>query len=798
MYEPLFGRENESEALQRLLSCDGAGLLTITGPGGMGKTTLALALAQRTRADFEHGAVVVPLTAARDSQMVVTAVAQALGLQSSAGSTEWKQVEDYLRERRLLLVLDNFEQVLQAATLVGALLLEAPRVKILVTSRVRLHLKAEQEFVLGPLQLPVLPLVGKAPQEVASVQLFVQRARAHQPQFTLDESNAQAVAALCVRLDGWPLAIELAAARIKIMTPQQMLQRLQNRLGLLAGGPVDQPERQRTLRGTLDWSHELLSLEERELFARLSVFNGGAELDAIEAVCAGAVPDVLQALQALVDHSLLRQQEDGRFVLLETIREYAAERLQASDHKAQCQLAHALYFLALAEQAERHQAGPHERLWFARVDRELDNVRAALSWSVQHHRGDLALRTAGALGYYSMVHGLAHESLGWIESALRGCTDERDEPHAKAMSWAGMLAVHLSDLPRARDFSAEAWRRYQALDDQSGMARTSIDLGWMHMWHDANYEAARRSMTDGLVLARAAREIVQEARGLVALGSITVEAGDFSGGLALLEQGLALTRVIGDESRIAIALANLGHMYGLQGLLQDGCRFTEEALAIQRERANRNGIAICLGNLGEFKRRLGDLDAATALLREGALLSLDLGASRSAVLSMENLALVCLELGDPLAAAKLYGAAQSTRERYQISVMTVDLDENKSMARERLGEPAYGGAFAEGELWSMKELTSFIERLRVATQTAQETPRTDKKIGTAAVTDRELEVLRLVVLGLSDKEVAQRLSISSTTVSKHVANLLGKSASRNRLALAMWAFEQGLAQRSGP
>ncbi len=401
---PLLGREREVEQVCAQLRREGVRLLTLTGPGGTGKTRLALQGAADLLDDYKDGVFFVALAPLSDPTLVVSTIAQALGVKESGGRSVLQCLQDYLREKTLLLALDNFEQVAAAAPQVAGLLADAPRLNILVTSRIPLHLRGEHEFAVPPLALPDfkhLPALAALTQ-YAAVELFIERAQAVRPDFAVNNDNAPAVAEICVRLDGLPLAIELAAARVKLLSPQAMLVRLEEPLKLLTGGARDLSARQQTLRGAIAWSYDLLDENEKRLFRRLAVFVGGCTLEAAEAVCHGGVDlraDVFDGIASLVDKSLLRQEEapDGepRFFMLETIREYAQERLTESGEELQNR--HAEFFLNFAEQAEIEIHGFQQLKWLDRLEVEHDNLRAALGWLTHNSKAQLGLRLAGAL-----------------------------------------------------------------------------------------------------------------------------------------------------------------------------------------------------------------------------------------------------------------------------------------------------------------------------------------------------------------------------------------------------------------
>src|SRR5215216_756370 len=415
---PLVGRERELEEVLALLRRSYVRLLTFTGPGGTGKTRLGLQAAAELTDEFEDGVFFVALAAIADPTLVAPAIARTLGLTESGNQPQEELLEGYLRERQVLLVLDNFEQVLESASLLDALLSAAPGLKVLATSRTALRLYGEHEFPVPPLSLPdtgsLPPIEGLTRFE--AVRLFVDRARAIRPDFSLTEENASAVIEICSRLDGLPLAIELAAARIKLLPPQAMLSRLDNRLKLLTGGARNLPERQRTLRNAIAWSYEMLDEGEKTLFARLAVFSGGSTLEGIEAVCdpQGDLPvEALEGVSSLLDKSLLRQEEgqgaEPRLMMLETIREFASQRLEESGEAEQLRKSHADYCIALAEEAEAGLQGSEQESWLERLDPEHDNMRSALAWAMEQGMTELGLFLAGALRPFWYARGYLDE-----------------------------------------------------------------------------------------------------------------------------------------------------------------------------------------------------------------------------------------------------------------------------------------------------------------------------------------------------------------------------------------------------
>src|SRR5215217_2338175 len=433
---PLVGREREVAGVCRLLRGGGVRLLTLTGPGGMGKTRLALQVAADLVDEFEDGVFLVPLAPISDPDLVVPTVARTLDITETSGRTPEEALKDYLRNKEIVLVLDNFEQVVEAAPLVGELLSACPALKVLATSRTVLRLYGEREFTVPPLELPdpSHPQPLERLTQYEAVRLFVERAQAAKAGFSVTDENALAVAKICAHLDGLPLAIELAAVRIKLLPPQAILVRLGNRLKLLTGGARDLPERQRTLRATIEWSHELLDEGQKILFARLAVFAGGCTLEAMEAVCDAErdlpLDDPIKGASSLLDKSLLRREEgseesEPRFSMLETIREYAQERLEESEAAEEIRRLHAECYLALAEEAEPRLRGPEVVTSLGRLETEHDNMRAALSWSLKSGEAELGLRLGVALLWFWSARGYWSEGARWLEESLaKGGTAE--------------------------------------------------------------------------------------------------------------------------------------------------------------------------------------------------------------------------------------------------------------------------------------------------------------------------------------------------------------------------------------
>jgi predicted ATPase/transcriptional regulator with XRE-family HTH domain len=562
----LIGRERELTAAALLLA-GGTRLLTLTGPGGCGKTRLALAIAERVdrggvdaRA-YSNGVVFVDLSPVTDSSLVAATIAQALQVRENEGQPLAETLLAHLRDRRLLLVLDNFEQVVVAAPLLSRLLAACLSLTLLVTSRVLLRLSGEREYVVSPLPLPEPGQISdpSALAAVPAVTLFIQRAQSARQGFALTAENAATIAEICTRLDGLPLALELAAARVRILSPQALLARLNQQLPLLTGGARDLPARQRTLRNTIAWSYDLLSASEQALFRRLGVFAGGCTLAAVEAVCGERTGvDVLNGLGSLVDQSLLRNEDgpDGepRFLMLATVREFALERLGAAGEEPAARTAHAADYLGLAEAAAGELRGPSSEAWFGRLDREHDNLRAALDWQIETGEAEQAIQLAGALWYFWWARTYRREGRDRLMSAL--VLDGGSVPvRARALEGAGMLHASIGEQATAIHHLEEAVALWRRAGDRPGLNTSLNWLGNALIWSDLD----RAYSIHSEVLA-SRREMGDErgaAGSLVNLGFTFLARGDSAGAARLLEQAVSLTRHTGDGMQLTLGLTYL-------------------------------------------------------------------------------------------------------------------------------------------------------------------------------------------------------------------------------------------------
>ena len=717
------GREREVSAVCRLVRRVDVRLVTLTGAGGTGKTRLALQVAADLLNDFEDGVFFVTLAAARDPALVVSAIAQVLSVKENGNPALIENLKHYLHDRQMLLVLDNFEQVLAAGPVLTDLLAASPRLKVLVTSRALLQIYGEHEFLVPPLALPDLrhlpPL--ETLSHVTAVALFSERAQAVRADFALTAENAPAVAEICARLDGLPLAIELAAARCKLFSPQSMLARLTgvgspSSLRVLTDGARDLPARQQTLRGAMDWSYNLLDVGEKKLFARLAVFVGGCTAEAAEAVCNTGrdLPmNVLDGLTSLLYKSMLQQAEsvnsEPRFAMLETIREYALERLVASGETGLLRLYHAGYFLAMAERAAPElRAGPQQVAWLDRLEREHDNLRAALSWSLEQGEVEMTLRLSAALWRFWYWHSHLTEGGRWLAAALATTRDlpELASARAKALDGAGTLASALGNYKQAASLLEEGLalgRELGHLGKVSG-ARMLTTLGTV-MFNQADYQRANALYEESLALQRELGDEVGIAQVLNNLGTVANCQGDYEQAETCLQESLARFRKLEIKWGIAYALGNLGRAALCRGDCARANVLLEESLALCREMGDRDGVAECMARLGGVAAAQGEMERAEALYREGLTLYQEVGDRPGVAECLKELAQVAEAQAEATRAAQLFGAAEVLREAIGASLLP---DESSSYEhvvaalRARLGENAFASAWAQGRATTLE------------------------------------------------------------------------------------------------
>lgn len=758
----LIGREPEVAEICALLKQPEMRLLTLLGPGGIGKTRLAIAVATQMRSFFVGGTCFVGLAALNDPQLVVPTIARELGLKESGNRPLQEQVRAFVGEQHFLLVLDNFEQIVAAAEVLEEFLADCPRLSILVTSRAVLHLSAEQVIPVTPLSLPSLSTSDNEDiAESAAVTLFVQRARNILPSFQLTSTNARAIAEVCVRLDGLPLAIELAAARVKLLPPQALLARLSQRLQLLTGGPRSLPVRQQTLRSTIQWSYDLLGPQEQELFHLLSVFVDGWQLSAAEALCqerGQADLDVLNSLSALLDNSLIQSSEEGaeepRFLMLQTVREFGLERLTASGELEMSRVAHAHYFLALAEQAEPELHGPNQAMWVARLEHEHDNLREALEWALEGvidekaaERREIGMRLSAALKKFWMILGHYREARTFLERALAVSEGTHTALRARVLRAIASVADCQGDIDRIEVVAQQSLTLSRELEDTCGIAESLGSLA-AAAWLRGKIVEAISLHEEQVRLLRQVGEPGEVAEALFPLAEHVSTHGEYGRGQELFEEALQLFRQAGNEIWVGGTLVHsaswlwftLGDLATMRQRFQEGqalitkvgnrawsaecvwvaallalsegepvraSTLAQESLSIYQEMGDPWYSAWLLHLLGRIETQRGEIPAARTYYQQSLALNQQVGEKWMTPFNLEGLASVVATQGALRWAAQLWGAAEALREAIDVPRLPVDrvgYEQAVDAARAQLGEEAFAAAWQEGRMTKLEQV----------------------------------------------------------------------------------------------
>ena len=872
----LLGRSSERAQLVALLRRPEVRLCTLTGPGGVGKTRLALEATQDLVTNFADGVYFVPLSAISEPDFVLPAIAQALGLHEMGARSFLEDLQAVLSDQSLLLLLDNFEQVLAAAPPLADLLAVCPQVKLLVTSRAALRLQGEHELVVLPLALPDLAQLPTRETllQSAACALFVERVQAIQPAFQITEATVWPIAEICLRLDGLPLAIELAAARARLFSPRALLSRLSHRLDVLTGGVRNAPDRQQTMRATIAWSYQLLAHEQQRLFRWLAVFAGGCELVAVEAIIRRAglgASQVLDGVSVLLENHLLRQVEqpngEPRLLLLETMREFGLESLQNCGELEAARTAHAAYYLALAEEAAPqlrgtvwpshfHAVMPHlaeeavpqwreaeQARWVESLEREQENLRAALSFLLEQagtqegeRQVELALRLCVALSWFWHVLGYGREGLSFLMQALAEPAGVGAALRARALYEAAELAfIYARNLPLER-LAEESFALYQELGDAEGMAHSLSRLGGIArirsqfaLAHAQLEEAAARFQTLG--------SRWRQGQCLTEWVRAATEAGQYEQARALLAESLLLYQELGDTQRLAWVRYLLAYLLFVSQQDQALTRqLAEQSLAHFRERGDAPFSVYPLGLLGLIHLEQGELEAARLLLEESLAIGKQTGVETDAVHLALGLARLLALQGDAAAARRLYqesltllfeykvyeesvaagleglaaleagqgasrqavwlwGAAHALREAIGATLYPVyraSHEQAIALVRAQLGEQAFHAAWAEGRMLTPEQALATQEKERTPTvMPAGPLPPAALKSSTvsAGLTAREVEVLRLLAQGWTDAQIADHLVVSPRTVNRHTASLYSKLGVSSRAAATRAAME---------
>ena len=765
----LIGREPELAALVALVGTGDVRLVTLTGPGGVGKTRLALAIAQDVAAHFADGVGFVPLAAVRAVEGVIPAIAQYLGVREGE-QTPLDRLSAALHDRRLLLVLDNVEQVLAAGPLLVELLGRCSRLSLLVTSRSVLRLSGERVLPLAPLAVPDPAHSYPISQllDYSAIRLFLERAQAIQPDFVLTPEIGPSIAAICARLDGLPLAIELAAARSNVLSPQAMLNRLDRTLPLLVGGPRDQPPRLQSMHDAIAWSYDLLRPAEQWLFRQLGVFVGAFSVSAVEAVAAPAQPNgddptrchslhVLDQLSVLVDSSLVQRADlivgELHFMMLETVREFARGQLQAADEAAEARRRHAAFFLALVEQAEssRHLRGQWDPVMTA-----YPNVRAAVAWSLEQPDIGISVRFIRSLWWFWRTHGRAREGRTWMEQVLRRRDEHPLLQRIFFLGWLGDLAMVLGDGVQAVACCEEAVALAWELGDARGVVEALFRRGW-----------------------------------------VAVYLGDDALAQGLLEEVLVLAQRTGEPQMAVAALDNLGTIARRQGEARQARALYGEALAISRGLDWDWGTAEHLSHLAAVAHDLGDPVQALALYRESLALVTRLDDPRALASTLAGVAALIAGSGQPERAARLCGAVRTIQDLVGVRLPpagTINLQRATDEILARISHEAFEAERAKGRTVTVEEAVADaqVEIPVDVDLPSSARPGPLRLMAPEGLTPREFEVLRLVATGRSNQEIADALFISLPTVKTHLHNVLNKLGLSSRSAATAYAHSRGL------
>ena len=711
----LIGRERELSHVRDLLWRSTTRMVTLTGPPGIGKTRLAMAVASMLRDDFKDGLVYISLSALEDPAQLPATLTAGLGIRESGNRPLLQALQDALRDKQMLLVLDNFEQIVEAAPVITGLLAAAPQLKVLVTSRAPLHLRGEKLVDVPPLELPDaehLPPLADL-ERIESVALFIERAADAQDGFAITPDNASMIAAICNRLDGLPLAIELAAAKTRLLSLPALLRRLEHRLTLLTGGPRDAPLHQQTLRRSIESSYALLSDEEQALFRKLGIFVGPFTFDAAEEV----TELTLEQLEAILDQSLLHRLSslevdsggEVRFSMLASIREYAREQLEAHEEMQPAAHSHARYHLALALAAQQELIGLDQKLWMPRLAASYADLRSAFDWALKNAEPAITLQIAASIWRFWYNRGELSEGRRWLEEALAQGSDQPSDLRARVLHALGTIAERQTDLAAAERYLSESVELRRTLGNKLDFANTINNLGIVS-YAQGNIDKADALFAEALDLFEEMGDKDGEARTRGNVSMVAYHRGDYPKVTSILEKTVAMRRELRGQGPIASALSNLSLVLLLQGDYERAIAYAEEGVALNNELGDTLGVAFCLANLGWAARKLGDLERARSILAQSLSIFWKMGDKHDVAGCLHRLGNIAARTGQPARAARLFGASEALNEAIGVPVDPPELpdyQEGVALARDTLSEVEFNAAWAIGRSMPLDDAVSY-------------------------------------------------------------------------------------------